>query len=98
MDGETFDILVKRLAQTRPSRLDALRGLTATALAGVVGGTLAATEGGAKPHHKRTRTGHGRRGDDRTGHGQGQDQSTGRDAPKTGKGPVHAEGKKKKKL
>src|SRR4051794_21497802 len=98
MEGETFDHLVKRLTAARFTRLDALRGLAASALTGLVGGMLAATEGAAKPHHKRTRTGHGRRGDDRTGHGQGNDQSTGRDAPKTGKGPVHAEGKKKKKL
>src|SRR4051794_14268974 len=71
MDDEPFDALVKRLAQTRLSRLDALRGLAASALAGVVGVTLPEAEGEAKPHHKRKGQSHGKgKAKDRKGKGK----------------------------
>jgi hypothetical protein len=44
MEGETFDDLVKRLTATRLSRLDALRGLLASAAVGLTGATLAAAD------------------------------------------------------
>jgi hypothetical protein len=42
MDGEAFDALVKRLTQTRLSRLEAVRGVLATAVVGLPGVFLAA--------------------------------------------------------
>ena len=37
MDGDTFDALVKRLTQTRLSRVEALRGMLASAAVGLAG-------------------------------------------------------------
>src|SRR3954469_14460146 len=51
MDGEKFDDLVKRLAAARLTRLDALRGLIASAAVGLTGATLA-DETAAKKHGK----------------------------------------------
>src|SRR4051794_20202584 len=45
MDGENFDDLVKRITAARLTRLEALRGLIASAAVGLTGATLAdATE------------------------------------------------------
>ena len=52
MEDRQFDTLVTWLAQTRLSRLAALRGLAASALAGVA---VPAADGGAKRHRHRTR-------------------------------------------
>ena len=41
MDGETFDDLVKRLTQTRLSRVAAVRGVLASAVVGLTGATRA---------------------------------------------------------
>jgi hypothetical protein len=87
MEGDAFDDLVKRLSQARLTRVDALRGVLASAAVGLIGarlveetaattkGKAAGKKGGRKPQ------GHGRRGD----------------AHKADtRGTVHAEGKKKK--
>ena len=47
MDGETFDALVKRLTQTRLSRVEALRGVLATVVVGLPSAFLA-TDADAK--------------------------------------------------
>ena len=57
MDGATFDALVKRLTQTRLSRLEALRGVLATAVVGLTGASLAADTAA-----KRKRKGAGKKG------------------------------------
>ena len=54
MEDRQFDTLVKRLAQTRLSRLAVLHGLAASALAGVVGVAFPAVDGAAK-RRRRTR-------------------------------------------
>jgi hypothetical protein len=66
MDDRQFDALVKRVAQVRLSRLDALRGVAASALVGLAGVTLTADESAATPH---------RHGKD-TRHGTGQGKAT----------------------
>ena len=53
MDGETFYDLVKRLTAVRLTRLDALRGLIASAAVGLTGATLATTETDAKKDAKK---------------------------------------------
>ena len=64
MDGETFDNLVKRLTQARLTRLDALRGVLASAAVGLAGATLSAEETVAKKQGK----GKGRKGKHGTPH------------------------------
>jgi len=47
MDGTLFDTLITRLGTTRLSRLQALRGLAAGAVAGLTGLSVTADEAGA---------------------------------------------------
>jgi hypothetical protein len=58
MEGETFDDLVKRLTAARLSRLDALRGVLASAAVGLAGATRSPAETAAKKPGK----GKGRKG------------------------------------
>ena len=58
MDGETFDDLVKRLTAARLTRLDALRGLIASAAVGLTGATLGIDETEAKKKAKRGKKRH----------------------------------------
>ncbi len=51
MDGTQFDQLIKRLGTTRVSRLTALRGLVAGAVAGATGMSLTREEAGAKKNN-----------------------------------------------
>src|SRR4051794_12630261 len=51
MDGETFDILVKRLTQTRLTRWEALRGVLASVVVGLTG-AASATDTTAKRKRK----------------------------------------------
>jgi hypothetical protein len=55
MDGERFDSLIKRLGSTRVTRLTALRGLAAGAVASLTGISLFAEEGEAKDGKKTRR-------------------------------------------
>jgi hypothetical protein len=55
MDGTRFDQLIKQLGTTRVSRLSALRGLAAGAVASVTGLSLLGEEGAAKKDGKKTR-------------------------------------------
>ena len=69
MEGETFDDLVKRLTEARLTRLDALRGVLASAAVGLAGATLSAEETAAKKQGK----GKGKKKrKHRKGKGQGQ--------------------------
>jgi hypothetical protein len=55
VDGPRFDQLIKHLATTRLTRLSALRGLAAGAVASLTGLSLLGEDGGAKDKGKRTR-------------------------------------------
>jgi hypothetical protein len=55
MDGTRFDQLIKRLSTQQVSRLTALRGLAAGAVAGLTGLSLFAEDGEAKKDGKKTR-------------------------------------------
>src|SRR4051794_7156837 len=77
MDGDTFDDLVKRLTQARVTRLEALRGLVASAAVGLTGATRAA-DADAKKKGKKGR-GNGK-AKTRKGKGHGKDKRTGKDA------------------
>ena len=64
MDDPQFDALVKRLTQRRLSRLDALRAVAASALAGMRGLALTADKSAAKLSHGT------RQGKDKPGKGE----------------------------
>jgi hypothetical protein len=68
VEGKTFDELIKRLTAARLSRLDALRGVLASAAVGLAGATLATEETAAKKGGK----GKGRKGKGRKGKGKGK--------------------------
>jgi hypothetical protein len=55
MDGTRFDQLIKRIATTRVSRLTALRGLAAAAVASLAGISLLGEEGAAKKDNPKKR-------------------------------------------
>ena len=67
MDGDTFDDLVKRLTQTRLSRVDALRGMLASAVVGLTGAPLAdetdarKKRNAGKKKHREARHGKGKK-------------------------------------
>src|SRR6185312_5922830 len=80
VDEKQFDALVKRLTQNRLSRLDALRGMAASALTGLAAVGLVRTETEAKPRHKGKSKAHKHK----TKQGQGHGKARGKDHGKQG--------------